>query len=156
MKTENPFLANQNNVFVFSAALNDQNSNFQSSPLIVPTLYNIARRSLQIPNLYYTIGQTNQYDVSAVLQQDDILSLSNKDENIIPQQQYFNNKVAITTNEMPNTAGIYAIKNKTITLESVSYNYNRQESDLNYLDLSAQSTIITQRIHNTAFRYLKK
>ena len=138
-----PFLMNQKNTFVFSAALTQKNSNFKDSPLIVPTLYNIAKRSLKIPNLYYNIGEQNQFDVSTTLQQDDILTLSNGDLNLIPQQQYFNNKVAITTQETPNKAGIYTIKNKSISIESVSYNYNRSESDLKYQDMSAQNTITT-------------
>ncbi|MFD2823664.1 BatA domain-containing protein [Lacinutrix iliipiscaria] len=136
-----PFLANNKNLFVFTSALNTKNSNFKNSPLIVPTFYNIAKRSLRIPNLYYSIGQENHYDVSVTLQQDEILSLNKENINMIPQQQYFNNKVAITTDEVPNEAGIYTIKNKTETLENVSYNYPRAESKLVYQDLSPLTSI---------------
>lgn len=130
------FLQQSGNIFVFSAALNNKNSNFKQSPLIVPTFYNIARQSLQMPKLYYTIGQNNSFDVSVTLQQDAVLTLKMDDLNIIPQQQYFNNKVSITTTEIPNKAGVYTIVDKLNTIESVSFNYNREESHLVYQDLA--------------------
>lgn len=132
----NYFLFQNQNVFVFSSALNEENSNFKNSPLIVPTIYNIGKASLKTPKLYYTIGQENTFDVALELQQDDILSLNNESVSIIPQQQYFNNKISITTNETPLLAGIYSINNKDQTIKNVSYNYNRDESNLIYQDLS--------------------
>lgn len=131
-----PFLSQKNNVFVFTAALNDGNSNFTDINLIVPTFINIAKQSLNNANLYYTIGNSNTYDVVTKLQQDEIITLEKEAQNIIPQQNYYNNKVSITTNETPIMAGIYHIKNKSKIIENVSYNYNRDESSLNYLDLS--------------------
>ncbi len=133
---DKPFLSQNNNVFVFSAALNKVNSNFKDINLIVPTFINIAKQSLNNANLYYTVGNANTYDVAVKLQQDGILTLEKGEQSVIPQQNYFNNKVSITTNETPIDAGIYTIKNKTKIIENVSYNYNRDESKLNYLDLS--------------------
>ncbi len=131
-----PFLSQNGNTFLFSSALNKANSNFKAINLIVPTFYNIGKSSLQNVNLYYTIGNENTYDVATILQQDEILTLNHKEVNVIPQQQYFNNKVAITTNETPDKAAVYTIKNKASSLESVSYNYNRAESNLDYQNLS--------------------
>ncbi|WP_242084779.1 BatA domain-containing protein [Aestuariivivens sediminis] len=135
-ENDSAFLCGDQNVYVFASALNDDNSNFKSSPLIVPTLYNIGRFSLNLPNLYYTIGQSNSFDISTNLQQDDILSLRNDQIMIIPRQQQFNSKVVIKTQETPAIAGTYAVTNKDQTLAAVSYNYNRKESDLIYNDLS--------------------
>lgn len=131
-----PFLSQNGNAYLFSASLNSDNSNFKAINLIVPTFYNIGKSSLKNTNLYYTIGETNTYDVATVLKQDEILTLSNANNNIIPQQHYFNNKVAITTSETPDKAAIYNIKSKTNTIQNVSYNYNRTESHLLYHDLS--------------------
>jgi len=130
------FLSNSNNVYVFSSALNSENSNFKNSPLIVPTLYNIGKQSLKTSELYYTIGEDNSFDIPINLQQDEILSLSLGEERLIPQQQYFNNKVSIVTNDTPSLAGTYNVINKTEIVENVSYNYNRSESNMQYLDLS--------------------
>jgi hypothetical protein len=135
------FLSKANQVYVFSASLNNENSNFKNSPLIVPTFYNIGKQSLKTSQLYQVIGEENSFDVPITLQQDDILTLSLSDENLIPQQQYFNNKVRITTTEMPNSAGTYNINNKSEFIENISYNYQRDESNLIYQDLSALEQI---------------
>ncbi|GAA3577168.1 BatA and WFA domain-containing protein [Snuella lapsa] len=130
------FLLKSNNMYLFTAALNSANSNLKNSPLIVPTLYNIGRSSFKTPKIYYTIGKQNTYDVATQLKQDDILTLVNKTDRIIPKQQYFNNKVVINTSESPSVSGIYEIKNENKTVKNVSYNYDRSESNLIYRDIS--------------------
>ncbi|WP_459209664.1 BatA domain-containing protein [Aquimarina rhabdastrellae] len=130
-----PFLYQYNNLFVFTAALSSENSNFINAPLIVPTVYNIARQSLQLPQIAYQIGVPNQYDINTQLQQDEILSLVTTEEQVIPLQQTYASKVRITTNETPAKAGIYAVQNKEDILQYVSYNYNTSESKLNYHSL---------------------
>ncbi len=128
----NPFLVTTDNTFVFTTALNTENANFQSSQLIAPTFYEIGKNSLQLPQLYFNLGRENQFDVKVSLQQDEILSVENKEESIIPLQQNFQNKVTVTTQELPNTAGIFSLKNKDNTLQTISYNNDRSESDLTY------------------------
>ncbi|MDY8135580.1 BatA and WFA domain-containing protein [Aquimarina sp. 2201CG5-10] len=131
-----PFLYKTNTAYIFTAAINQENSNFQNSPLIVPTLYNIGKQSLQLSDISYTIGQSNIYDVSISLGQDGILSLVSDQESIIPLQQSFSTKVKITTSEVPTKAGIYALQNKDQVIQHVSYNYHSSESDLQYYNLN--------------------
>ncbi|XCF07710.1 BatA domain-containing protein [Tamlana crocina] len=136
-----PFLGQNNNVYVFTSAINTKNSNFQNSPLIVPSLYNMAKQSLKIPELYYTIGKENTFDVETQMQQDAVLNMEHNGTSIIPKQQYFNNKVVVNTSETPDISGVYTIKNKEETLKNVSYNYNRTESHLSYRDLSSAENV---------------
>ncbi|MFL1012275.1 vWA domain-containing protein [Flavisericum labens] len=150
-----PFLGQNQNVYVFTSALNRENSSFQNSPLIVPTLYNIGKQSLKIPALYYTIGNENTFDVETQMQQDAVLSLEKNGTSIIPKQQYFNNKVVVNTSETPIISGIYAIKNKNETIKNVSYNYNRNESDLSYRGLSALENITVSDSITQIFDTLK-
>ncbi|WP_452224732.1 BatA domain-containing protein [Lacinutrix chionoecetis] len=150
-----PFLSENNNAFVFTSALNTKNSNFQDINLIVPTLYNISKRSLQLSNLYYTIGKENTYDIATNLQQDAVLTLVGEASNIIPQQHYFNNKVAITTNETPEKSGIYSIKNKAEILQNVSYNYDRKESNLAYINFSNRDNVKVSNAIDTVFETIK-
>jgi len=131
-----PFLNQQGTVFAFASALNTTNSNFINSPLVVPVIYNIGKQSLKLPNLYYTIGEENSYDVKITLQQDDILKLKSTNEEIIPQQRSYSNKISIITTDLPTAAGIYSLNNNGETLKKVSYNYNRNESDQQYMNLS--------------------
>ena len=131
---QRPFLLQQDNVYVWTAALSDTNSNFQNSPLIVPTFYNMAQQSLPLPTLSYTIGTTNTYAVSVALMQDEIVSLQDSTQRFIPQQQSTANTVRITTTDQPGIQGTYDITKEGETLQQVSYNYNRLESRLQYRD----------------------
>tara|TARA_R110002049_G_scaffold308704_1_gene513549 strand:- start:9691 stop:11613 length:1923 start_codon:yes stop_codon:yes gene_type:complete len=151
----NPFLLENKGAFILTAPLNTDNSNFKSSPLIVPTLYNIGKSSFQIPTLYYTIGNENSFDVGVQLQQDAILSIVNNTVNLIPRQHYFNNKVAIKTDTEPNLAGIYAIKNKEETIQKISYNYNRNENRLLFQDLSNLKNISVGNSITDTFNTIK-
>ena len=135
------FLLQNKHAFMFTSALKSENSSFKNSPLIVPTLYNIGKFSFKNPDIYYTIGNENTFDVETQLQQDAVLTLVNAAENIIPKQQYFNNKVIINTSEAPSKASIFTVKNNTVAIKNVSYNYNRNESNLVYNVLSSSKNI---------------
>lgn len=137
------FLSESNHAYAFSAAINEENSNFKNSPLIVPVLYNIGKQSLKIPKLYYTIGQENTIDISTKLQQDQILTMVIDDNSVVPLQQTYTNRVELKTNEYPDVAGILSVNNKETALQYLSYNYNRNESDLNYMNLSAFDTVVS-------------
>ncbi|MFV9551306.1 BatA domain-containing protein [Algibacter sp. PT7-4] len=149
------FLGQKNRIYMFSAALNKDNSSFKNSPLIVPTLYNIAKQSFKTPKLYYTIGKENTFDVETKMQQDAVLTLVNRDINIIPKQQYFNNKVVVNTLETPETAGIYSINNKSKTIKNVSYNYNRNESNLTYKNLDTLQHVTVSNSVTNVFNTIK-
>ncbi|OBX21834.1 putative membrane protein (TIGR02226 family) [Gelidibacter algens] len=130
------FLSQVNNAYAFSAALDEENSNFQNSPLIVPVLYNIGKQSLKVSRLYYAVGTKNTIDITTTLLQDDILKLERAETSIVPLQQTFSHKVQLTTDEYPNSAGIFDVKNKDEIVKHLSYNYNRNESLLTYMNLS--------------------
>ena len=97
----------------------------------------MALQSLQLPKLYYTIGQQNSFAVPITLIQDEILTLRDSIVNFIPLQQTKANKVNITTNEMPATAGTFQIEKEKQFVENVSYNYSREESVLQYAKVEA-------------------
>ena len=127
-----PFVIQKNNTYLTTAAINDDNSNFQNSPLIVPTLYNMAQQSLALAELYYTIGTQNTFAVPIKLKQDEILTMRDSTVSFIPLQQTKANKVTIITNENPSESGIYDIEKEGEFIEHVSFNYNRDESILQY------------------------
>jgi hypothetical protein len=149
------FLFQNKNTYIFTAPLNISNSNFKNSPLIVPTLYNIAKFSFKIPALYFTIGNENSFDISVNLHQDDILSLVSNDINFIPKQQYYNNKVVITTDEDPVLANNYSVNEKNESLQNVSYNYNRNESNLIYQNIESLPQITVSNSISDIFNIIK-
>jgi len=150
-----PFLSNSGNVYSFNAALNEENSNFKNSPLIVPVLYNLGRQSLKLSQLYYTVGKENTVDINTKLSQDDILTLNADDRAVIPLQQSYANKVELITNEYPNKAGIFEVKNKDVLLKNLSYNFNRNESDLAYFDLSSIQNVTVDNAVNLTLQDIK-
>ncbi|RZS93643.1 vWA domain-containing protein [Aquimarina brevivitae] len=137
---DSPFLFKQNNVLVFTASLSKGNSNFKNSPLIVPTLYKIGKLSLKVPEISYTIGKTNVFEVPISLSQDGVLRLESKDESIIPLQQSLPTKVRLTTDDVPTKAGIYAIMNDGKPIQYLGYNYDSSESNLQYHSLTTNAT----------------
>jgi hypothetical protein len=129
---QSPFLTSLQNelssVYVFSAPLNKENSNFQNSPLIVPSFYNMAQSAQKTGISSMLIGENNNIFITTSLTKDDILSIKNKDENFIPVQQILNNKVKLTCTDQPEMAGNYGVFKVDELLKNISFNYSRTES----------------------------
>ncbi|GEP51214.1 membrane protein [Flavobacterium noncentrifugens] len=117
-------------VYVFSAAIDKMNSNFQNSPLIVPTFYNMAQSGMKSGVNAITIGESKPFVVDALLSKDEIVSVKNGDEKFIPVQQILNNKVKLTFGDYPETAGNFGIFKQDELVKNISFNYARTESDL--------------------------
>ena len=117
-------------VYVFSAPINNENSNFQQSPLIVPTFYKMAVSNHNDGIIALTIGNVNPFLVDVLLSKDAVLTVKNKKEQFIPIQQILNNKVKLIFNDYPELAGNFEIYNQKEALENISFNYNRSESNL--------------------------
>lgn len=136
-----PFLVQSGETFLFTASLAKKNSNFQQSPLIVPTFYNLAIRSLKSPQLYFTIGEKAQYAIQTELKKDEILSLKNKGHLFIPKQEKTTHRTWITTRTKPQKAGIYEVVKNDKILTAIAYNYERKESQLSYTNLEQYDQI---------------
>ena len=152
---QQPFLIQFKALFLFTAAVEPEASNFVNSPLIVPTFYNIGKSSLKTPPLYYWIGAENKFDIKINLQKDRILKLANKTRQFIPFQTNFNNKVSITTKDHPKEPGHFSILKDTDTLTLVSYNYNRNESQLNYANLAKIKGVSIENSLDTTLKNIK-
>ncbi len=129
---QNPFLtAIQNplsNVYVFAAALNKQNSNFQNAPLIVPTFFNMAQSLKKTGVTAINIGNKTPFLVEGNLGKDEIAEVKGSEETFVPIQQLLDKKIKLTFNDLPNFAGNYGIFSKKNLLQNISFNYSRTES----------------------------
>jgi hypothetical protein len=123
-------------IYWFSASLNIENSNFKSSPLIVPIFYNFGLFSHKPTELYYTIGRNNNIEIDTRVKKDEVLHLKNEKEDYIPLQQILNKKVVINTMSNPSISGFYDIRKNDQRIDVLAYNYDRTESDLTYADLN--------------------
>ena len=135
-QNQESFLIGSDGVFIFTASLSSKNSNFKNSPLIVPTLYNMGASSLKLPELYHSLGNNQKVDLAAQLPKDHIFRLKHGDYEFIPQQKSFANKVSMYFNVTLASDGIFGVFDKDIFYKNLSFNYPRDESNLNYMDIS--------------------
>lgn len=119
------------NLYIFTASINKQNSNFQNSPLIVPTFYNMAQAKNNSKTNTYTIGENETVIIDAILSKDEVVSIGNEESSFIPQQQIVNTKVKLAFGDYPAKSGNYDVKQAENSIQEISFNYARTESDLN-------------------------
>jgi hypothetical protein len=130
-----PFLTGNDGIFLFTAPLNEENTNFKNSPLIVPTFYQMGLNSLKMQRLYSILGRPEKLDIPVVLAKDHILKLKKGAYEFIPQQQSLANMVTLSFDQGLIEDGIYGIMEDDMELEKISFNYDRRESRLDYLNL---------------------
>jgi len=122
-------------VYVIAAPLSGLGNKFSNSPLVVPLFYNFSLEGQQNAAIYKTIGQTNHMIVQSNISGDQPIKIVRNELEFIPLQSKNNDKIRITTNDYPLTAGIYEFKSNDNVIEKIAYNYNRKESDLSYQSL---------------------
>jgi hypothetical protein len=133
----NPLLVNNGNFYTFSAALNTENTNFKQAPLIVPTLYNIAKSSLKPITPFYQIGKEHTIDIPVKLGKDDVLHIQKNKFSFTPLQRIQSEKVTLNTFKTPSKSGIYNVKtSQNNNVFSLAFNYGKSESLMAYHDLS--------------------
>jgi len=142
-------------ITVFTAPINSANSNFQQSPLIVPLFYKIAQNNQKTGVNALTIGNNQPYFVDVLLTKDAILEIKGTDDSFIPIQQILNNKVKLTFNDFPETAGNYSVFDKKEWVENISFNYKRTESDLSQVNTNVVSDFKTADTISTIFNTLQ-
>jgi len=119
---------NSGAIFIFSAPLNKENSNFQNSPLIVPSFYKMGSNNSKNGVKYEIIGNSKSILVPAILSKDEVVSIKNNTEEFIPMQQIMDNKVKISCGDNPKKAGNYEIVQNKKSVGNVSFNFDRKES----------------------------
>jgi len=142
-------------VYVFAAPINKENSNFQNSPLIVPTFYNMAQSSQRTVVNAIIIGENQPYIVDALVTKDEIVTVKNTTEKFIPVQQILNTKVKMTFNENPVEAGNFGIFNSDRLVQNISFNYNRTESNLTLINESVLSDYTISNDIETVFNNIQ-
>lgn len=149
------FLTSINNplssVYIFTAPINPENSNFQQSPLIVPVFYKMGINNQNNGANALTIGNNNPFLVDETLSKDEILKVRNDTETFIPVQQILNDKVKLTFNDYPEQAGNFGVYNQKNRLQNISFNYNRTESNIEQTNKDALSEYKTIDSINTLF-----
>lgn len=156
LQDKEPFFFGANGMFAFTASLTKENSNFKNSPLIVPTFYNLGANSLKLPALYYVLKNETSVEIPVKLAKDNILKARKDSYEFIPQQEAFANKVSLTFSENPSEDGIYNLINGELSVRNLSFNHDREESQLTYSDLTNLEAAYKNESIATFFNRMQK
>ena len=125
-----------NKVYWISSHLSAQGNNFVSSPLIVPLFYNFSVQNKNDKAIYFVIGQRNEIRIQSDKSDDEPLKIIQNDEEFIPIQIRSSERIEVTTKDYPMKSGLYELTSSGEKIETLAFNYDRSESDLNFLDLN--------------------
>jgi hypothetical protein len=143
------------NVYVFSAPVNSKNTNFQNSPLVLVSFYNMAQNSGKTGISAITIGKNENLILDAQLGKDEVLAVKNDGADFIPMQQLLNNKVKLSFGDYPEKAGNYGIFKGNEKLKDISFNHARTESNLNLQNTAVLNDFTSADSVATVFNDIK-
>ncbi len=122
-------------LYVFTAPINQELSNFKQSPLVVPTFYKMANS--KVSNVQsFVVGQPQKMLVDIALAKDEVLRIKDAKNVFIPTQEVGAKKAQITFGAYPTYAGNFEIQHKNKTIDGVSFNTSREESDITQTAIS--------------------
>lgn len=113
-------------------------SNFAKQAIFVPTLYKIALYSVPSYKLFYIIGQDDAIEVNNIsITGENVFKIKSIDEktnfSFIPEHRIINGNINVMVHNQIANAGLYLLQLSEKTLMGLAYNYNRKESDMQFL-----------------------
>ncbi len=135
-------------VFLSAVPLNEKHSNFVKHAMFVPTLYKISITSQMNSPLFYTIGHNQSVELENHLSGENIYKIKNINSNfeMIPEHRLINLKMQLLTNNQIKEAGNYNIIQEKESIAGISFNYDRNESDLACHSPAELKDIISQKV----------
>lgn len=130
------FIYENNSKYIFTAPINQELSNFQNSPIIVPIFYNMAINSLPLPRLYSYYDSSKEIAIPAIAKGDQVLKLKNENTEIIPLQKAYSTYTLIQTGNEIKQPGNYEIFSDDNAVGTLSFNDKRDENKLEYYNIS--------------------
>lgn len=152
-------------LYTFSFPLNQQNAGFATDILFVPTIYGLVLNSIPRQKISYTIGTDHfvllsQFNLTNKNYPVVIQDLKSDAEFKIETQVSDANKIRLDLSNIITHAGQYAVKSDNKVIAPLSFNYNRDESDLRYFtfneiqnELASAGLTSTTLIKNTGARF---
>ncbi|MBN2777622.1 MAG: BatA domain-containing protein [Bacteroidales bacterium] len=140
-------------VFVFTAPIDETNSELLKSPVFAPVFYNIALSSQIASSLYAIFGDVASVDVSYPYEiaASDIFRISDdKSIDAIAQFNAAGKNLKVFIPQSIQTAGNYKLYRADNFVSTVSVNYNRNESLLEYMDANSLEKLIENNFDGNA------
>jgi len=124
--------------YFLAVPLNRKFSNFTSNSLFVPVMYNAAVQGNSIDQLFYVIGDDNliNAEITVLPPGENPFELKQDETNfsVIPEQRISNGKLLMNVHNGISNDGIYQLVLNDSLYGSFAFNYNRDESQMNFLD----------------------
>ncbi len=121
------------NFYLFSFPIDENNGNFVKHQIFVPTIYNIVLYSGATEELYYFVNTNNLTLNNIKIQTPEYIYITKSDKKIefIPKIiSYTNNIFKIDMMDNITEAGNYMLLADGKQLKALSFNYDRQESEM--------------------------
>ncbi len=150
LQDDSPFMAaypsGKGKLYLSTVSLDKSFSNFTKHALFLPTLYNIALYSKSQEKAYYTLGKDESIEVSnATFDAEIPYHLKGTDIDVIPEQRTIANTTNLFVYDQITQAGSYYITKNSENSSSVSFNYDRKESSVNYLNENDLKILIKEK-----------
>ena len=133
------YRSGQGHLYLCAAPLNEKYNNLvRSGEIFIPMLYKMSISSAKDRQIGYVIGRDEVLEADNKITEGELVyKLKGKAEEFIPQQRGVGPKVILGVNNQIVEAGYYDLflKEKEV-LSKYAFNYDRMESDLEYLNES--------------------
>ncbi|HET6228059.1 MAG TPA: hypothetical protein VFF27_17375, partial [Bacteroidia bacterium] len=119
-------------LYLSAVPLQSEFSNFAKHALFVPSLYMIALNSQVQRPLFYTIGRDETMETTQLITGENVYHVRKEasDFDIIPEHKIIDTKAQINIHNQLRDGGNYSLYAGKEKIMPVSFNFNRQESDL--------------------------
>jgi len=138
------FQYGQSHVYLLSISLSDAFSNFRKHAIFVPTLYNIGLYSSPQQMLYYTLGKEQPIEAPDLnLPEGTMFKIKSISDtfSFLPERRVVNDKTLLFMHGQINAAGNYKLFAGDSLISGYSFNYDRKESEMNFLSPSALDSL---------------
>lgn len=143
----NKYKVGNGKVYLSASPCLETTTSLPLNAVFIPLIYRTGLLSQAFVQSHFTIGQDNHIEVSNVSTKGDTdFRLKGTQQELIPEQRNENGNLILTLGTLINQAGFYELINSENKVESIfAFNYNRAESDLQFMSIEDLKNAITSK-----------
>ena len=150
LNTKEPLLNSYKNglgtVYLQCSPLNEESNSLEKHALFVPLLYNIANQFSKNEHLYYTLGKDRLIRLKEEKSSNQWRIKKGTTIDLIPEVRTIDQSIQINIQNTLEEDGFYSLTNGVVE-KTVSYNFDREESNLTTWGLDELEEISEQYAH---------
>ena len=150
LNTKEPFLNSYTKglgtIYIMCSPLNVTASNLEKHALFVPILYNMATQSSRAENIYYTLGKDKTIILNGKSSTEQYRIQKGENIDILPEVRTLDQRIQVNIQNLIPEDGFYTLTNQE-QQKTLSFNYNRQESNLTSLGIEGLQDISERYAH---------